>query len=106
MMGELERSHGTLKVIASGTDEMAIGRQYPLLAVTSIGRSPENSLVIDDDYTSNGHALISKRGGRWWLEDLNSRNGTLLNEMQLNKATVLSAGDVITIGSTRLRIDL
>jgi pSer/pThr/pTyr-binding forkhead associated (FHA) protein len=45
------------------------------------------------------------RGQQWWLEDLNSRNGTLLNDVPLHEATVVSPGDIITIGSTHLKIE-
>ncbi len=81
------------------------GGQYPLLTITSIGRSLTNTIVVNDDFASNEHALISLRGQRWWLEDLNSRNGTLLNDLPLEKAAVVTAGDVITIGQTRFKIE-
>nr|MBP6804905.1 FHA domain-containing protein [Chloroflexota bacterium] len=41
-----------------------------------------------------------------WLEDLGSRNGTLLNGAPLVETAVISAGDVITIGGTDLKVEL
>jgi pSer/pThr/pTyr-binding forkhead associated (FHA) protein len=62
--------------------------------------------MLDDAYTSNQHAVIRKRGKQWWLEDLDSRNGTLLNDMPLTKPTVVTTGDRVTIGQTSLAIEL
>ncbi|MCI0399386.1 MAG: FHA domain-containing protein, partial [Chloroflexi bacterium] len=71
-----QRQHGALRVLADGAAPES-SETFPLLPVTSIGRAPGNTLVLDDSYASNEHALISLRGNQWWLEDLGSRNGTL-----------------------------
>lgn len=78
----------------------------PLVPVTTIGRAASNTVVIEDDYLSSEHALISLRGRQWWLEDLGSKNGTLLNDLPVETATVVSTGDVITIGRTRLKVEV
>ena len=44
-------------------------------------------------------------GSGWWLEDLGSRNGTMLNDLKLVKPTPLAEGDVIGIGALRLRLE-
>lgn len=80
--------------------------RYPLRAITSIGRAPTNNIVLDNSYTSARHALITRRGRQWWLEDLKSRNGTLLNEIPLSEPTVISAADTFTIGNVLLRLDV
>ena len=79
---------------------------FPLLPLTSIGRATTNTVVVDDEFVSGEHALLMQRGRQWWLEDLNSRNGTCLNASPLNGATIVSSGDVITVGSTRLKVEL
>jgi pSer/pThr/pTyr-binding forkhead associated (FHA) protein len=71
-----------------------------------IGRSASNAIVVEDDYVSSEHALLSLRGSQWWLEDLNSRNGTQLNEINLDSPTVVTIGDVMTIGNTRFKLEL
>jgi pSer/pThr/pTyr-binding forkhead associated (FHA) protein len=101
-----QREHGRLRIIASESQPELVARDFPLLVVTSIGRAPHNSIVLDDGYTSSEHALISLRGRQWWLEDLGSRNGTLLNTVTLDSPAVLSAGDLITVGDTQLKIEL
>jgi hypothetical protein len=95
-----EKPHGLLRQLDGDA-----GRVFPLAPVTSIGRAPGNSIVLEDDYVSNEHALLMLRGRQWWVEDLNSRNGTLLNGEPLFGATIISAGDVLTIGSSQLKLE-
>ena len=104
-LADRRRNFGTLRVIAANGDEPFRTVEFPLSPITSIGRAPSNTVVLEDDYVSSEHALIMLRGQQWWLEDLNSRNGTLLNGTALSEATVISPGDVITIGNTRLKIE-
>jgi hypothetical protein len=74
-------------------------RAYPLLKESCfIGRSPSVEVSLADETVSVVHARLWKEGGRWLLEDLDSRNGTLLNEIPLSKKSVLCAGDRIRIG--------
>ncbi|MFN2104886.1 MAG: FHA domain-containing protein [Candidatus Promineifilaceae bacterium] len=98
-------SRGRLRVLASESSTAAPGTIFPLLPVTRIGRSENNTIVLEDAFVSAEHALLARRDAQWWLEDLNSRNGTLLNDLPLGESTVVSAGDVITIGSVQLKIE-
>ncbi len=82
------------------------GRQYPLLPITSLGRSPTNSILIDDNFASSEHALITLRNGQWWLEDRRSRNGTLLNDNPVIQPMVITEGDVIGIGNLKFSLEL
>ncbi|MBH28290.1 MAG: hypothetical protein CL789_03525 [Chloroflexi bacterium] len=66
---------------------------------TSIGRSSSNTIILYDATVSMTHALITRRDATWWLEDLKSRNHTYLNSQQVEGPTVISSGDLITIGS-------
>ncbi len=60
------------------------GRALPLAtARTTIGRDPNNGVVLDDDTISSEHAAIEVRDGRYWLEDLRSTNGTRLGDRRL-----------------------
>lgn len=80
---------------ADGTPECA----YPLgKDACFIGRSPSVEVSLADETVSVVHARLWRQGGRWWLEDLDSRNGTLLNEIPVAKPEVLCAGDRIRIG--------
>ena len=79
---------------------------YPLLPITSLGRAPTNTAALTDDTASLEHALLTLRGGQWWLEDLDSRNGTTVNGTKIDQPVVVSAGDVIGIGRARLMLEL
>jgi hypothetical protein len=79
--------------------------RYPLLPITSIGRSATNTIVLEDNYISGEHALLARRGQQWWLHDLNSRNGTRLNGIMITEAVVVSPGDIITVGEIDLKME-
>ena len=63
-------------------------------------------VIVEDAFASSEHALLSLRSGRWWLEDLGSKNGTRLNGEPLNAPAIVATGDEIGIGGVRLRIEL
>ncbi len=79
--------------------------RVPLRPVLSIGRIPQNSIVLNNTYTSGQHALITFRENQWWVEDLGSRNGTLVNDVEIDEPLVISVGDEILIGDVALRLD-
>jgi hypothetical protein len=82
------------------------GTHYPLLRLTSLGRSPGNTIPVDDSFASSEHALVALRSGQWWLEDRHSRNGTTLNEIRITAPVIITDGDIIGIGSLRFRLEL
>ncbi len=67
----------------------------------SIGRSKENLIEIDDVSSSRRHCRLTLQNGGWSIEDLQSRNGTLVNGILVRKKE-LAPGDCIEIGKTRL----
>lgn len=97
---------GRLVVLQAGQSDLAPGQAIPLSVVTGLGRATFNTVVIEDAFASNEHARLSRRTGRWWLEDLQSRNGTLLNGERLNAPAIVATGDEVGIGQVRLRIEL
>ena len=105
LLSEGQRVRGTLTVTRGDAKSTPAATQHPLMPITSIGRANSNTLVIEDEFASSRHALITLRGQQWWLEDLESRNGTLLNDNPLVAPAVVSSGDVITIGGTQVRIE-
>lgn len=100
------QGHGRLVVTDSGGLPVAVETGYPLLPVTTIGRAPTNTIQLPDTFASSHHALLALRNGQWWLEDRESRNGTLLNGQPLGGPTVVSGGDVIGVGRVALRVEL
>ena len=68
---------------------------------TTIGRSPDCPVFLDDVTVSRRHAVFTQDGERWRLEDQGSLNGTFVNRQRVDTA-VLSDGDEIQIGKYRL----
>ena len=101
------RAYGQMTVVQESSGEhVATGAFYALRPLTRLGRSPTNDIVIDDSFASSKHAQIILRDGQWWLEDRNSRNGTLLNGALINQSVVVTDGDMIGIGERLFRFDL
>jgi hypothetical protein len=101
-----QRQRGRLVVIQSDDGAATPGNSYPLLPLTSLGRSPTNTIVLVDTFCSQEHALVTWRGGQWWLEDRDSSNGTRLNNELIEEPVVISSGDVIGIGRVELKLEL
>ena len=71
---------------------------YNLEDSITIGRSNENDVIIKDPYISKKHLSIVKDEEEYYLEDLNSANGTYLNGDRLMDAVKLKNGDRIQFG--------
>lgn len=72
-----------------------------------IGRDPSNQIVLNDDrYTSRYHAWITYESAKFWLEDLGSTNGTMLNGQVVEQREQLRSGDRIKIGETEMIFQL
>jgi len=81
------------------------GERFDLIGGLSIGRSSEADVRIADRYASGVHARIFSRDGRTYIEDMNSTNGTRLNDATLKGEAELIDGDVVKIGDTELRFE-
>jgi pSer/pThr/pTyr-binding forkhead associated (FHA) protein len=77
------------------------GAVYPVGPTTNIGRNPGNDLVLVEGSLSRDHARIELRGGRWFIEDLGSRNGTSVNGelLPFARARPLRPGDRVLLGT-------
>jgi pSer/pThr/pTyr-binding forkhead associated (FHA) protein len=73
-----------------------------------IGRDTHCDLSVMDEALSAHHARITYHHGQWWLEDLNSRNGTFLNRERLSTPAVIISGDQFKCGNTLfdVRVDV
>ncbi len=70
----------------------------------TIGRGPDNDIHIDNLAISTHHAKIYKDAGRVIIEDLNSLNGTFMNNQRITKS-FLKIGDKILIGKHHILLD-
>lgn len=82
------------------------GERFDLIGGLSIGRSRESDVQIEDRYASGLHARIFSRDGRHYVEDMNSTNGTLLNDAELKGEAELIDGDIVRIGDTEFRFEV
>lgn len=71
-----------------------------------IGRDPECEVILEDAAASARHARLSYHHNQWWLEDLQSTNGTKLNNETVQTATIVVSGDTIQCGQTVLLVSL
>lgn len=71
-----------------------------------VGREPGCELCVPDTTVSARHARFIYRQDHWWVEDLNSRNGTYLNQEKVTLPIVLTNGDTIRCGNVALKVHL
>ncbi|WP_244270451.1 FHA domain-containing protein [Proteiniborus ethanoligenes] len=99
MGGAISDGTSYLKLInRKDTLSFKIGEVYVLEKDVSIGRGTQNSIVLRDPYISKNHAKISLDENEFFLEDLNSVNGTLVNDIKVEDVVKLKDGDRIKFG--------
>jgi len=94
-----------LVVQEAGGTGMIAGDVLALTAMTSIGRSLENTIILPDSSVSARHAELSFQDGCWWLADLDSTNGTTLNGEAVRERSRIHPQDVIALGKTKLVLE-
>jgi len=71
-----------------------------------IGRDPASECRLDDKTISARHARLAYHHGQWWVEDLQSRNGTSLNGVPVSTPVVLTSGDQLQCGACTFSVIL
>jgi pSer/pThr/pTyr-binding forkhead associated (FHA) protein len=82
------------------------GERFDLFGGLSIGRSADADVRIEDRFASGIHARLYSRGASYFVEDMNSTNGTFLNGAVLEGEAELADLDEIKIGDTEFRFEL
>ena len=96
---------GQLRVVRSGQSGVSVNKEFPLGPSNIIGRSMENcEIALNDTFLSGQHARLELRGDEWILEDLNSTNGTFLNEIEVRDAATVEEGDIVRVGRVELKL--
>ncbi|HYI11919.1 MAG TPA: FHA domain-containing protein [Thermoanaerobaculia bacterium] len=95
-------------LVGSLTPDGAPDNVFPLLdAEATIGRAPSNALSISDGSVSSHHARIIRTAEGFFLEDLQSRNGTFVNgEKVTTEKRLLADGDLIRVGKVIMTFNI
>lgn len=98
------RQHAHITLTMEAEPEAHI-YQYNQMEVL-IGRDPLCDLEINDSTVSSQHARLSFHHNQWWIDDLKSKNGTLLNDELVITSVVLTSDDVIRCGEAILQVKI
>jgi FHA domain len=79
-------------------------KEYAIGTMATIGRLPDNTIVIDSPAVSSHHASVFNDRGLLAVEDLQSTNGTFVNGVRVSR-TILKHGDVLQVGQHQLVLD-
>jgi hypothetical protein len=83
------------------TEGAGVGRDHAVATECVVGRAPGADFIVDDNLVSRRHARIYREGDGYVVEDLGSRNGTVVNGKRVARARIVD-GDTITVGSTAM----
>jgi pSer/pThr/pTyr-binding forkhead associated (FHA) protein len=91
--------------LISELEDEPSSRQFSLPQLT-IGRDPANEYYLDHPTISLRHCRLTFHHKQWWAEDLDSTNGSFLNDSQIESPIVLTDGDELRVGEIRIKINL
>jgi len=94
-----------LRIVSGGRNGLA-NRAFDLWSSATLGRAPDNTIVLPDASVSAHHANVHQDHGQWWVEDLRSTNGTAVNETWVRNPTPFYPGDVVRLGEVLLRLEV
>jgi hypothetical protein len=99
-VGDVVADEGAALVIRAGGGR--VGESFPLTSDRmTIGRRPDSDIFLDDVTVSRDHALLVRRGGDYYLDDLGSLNGTYVNRHRIESHR-LEDGDELQVGKFKL----
>jgi pSer/pThr/pTyr-binding forkhead associated (FHA) protein len=82
------------------------GARWPIGSLTSIGRDTSNAVQLADSSVSRQHAQIVRQASGYYVQDVDSQNGTLLNGQPITAPMPLAPGDVLQVGEVLLACEL
>ncbi|WIG60720.1 MAG: hypothetical protein OJF49_003468 [Ktedonobacterales bacterium] len=94
---------GYLVVVDSGSTHLVPGSRFPIEPITTIGRGPTNSIVVDTTFASTEHTRILFRDQSLWVEDMDSRNGTFVDQRQVTTRVAVTPGSILQVGDVRFK---
>jgi hypothetical protein len=107
VVGKLVAADGRISpaklVVIEDKEQLLSATSFTITDNLTIGRSQHNDIIIDSSFVSHEHACISRVKHSYLITDLNSTNGTLINNQQIEEETALTDGDIIQIGAVVLK---
>lgn len=102
--GRLPSASAGPRLVVEHSGLLRAGAELALDDGLTVGRAPENDLVLDDPFVSTLHARLERRGAVVTVEDLGSTNGTFVNERPVQRED-LTPGARLRIGETVFRYE-
>lgn len=94
---DLNENQIRIELLDSGSGRAIQSWTFYRSDVVTVGRSPDNTVVVQDPYVSRTHAEIKFSDGRWWLTNL-GRHGTLLEGSSLDASSALDGDACLQLG--------
>jgi FHA domain len=94
----------TAPLLTLATEDIALDPHEFTSPEIIVGRDPNCEFSLPDETVSSHHSHISYHHKQWWIEDLNSTNGTFLNGEKVTTPTVIITGDEIGIGRLKIQV--
>lgn len=99
-----KRKSGASRLVVVAPEHQK-GSTYPLADELTVGRASGCAVALpEDNFVSQVHARVFRRGEDYWVEDLGSTNGTLLNGRRLTGPAPVRKGDRVQVGRTVLEL--
>lgn len=103
--GRSRKSRGLPHQLAIMSPDEHTGHSFALVDELTIGRSTDCTVPLPEDtFVSQVHARVFRRANEYWVEDLGSTNGTLMNGRRLSGAAPVRRGDRLQVGRTVLEL--
>ncbi|HLZ22154.1 MAG TPA: FHA domain-containing protein [Ktedonobacterales bacterium] len=97
---------GHLRVIDPGSTNVKPAQLFDIEPVTTIGRAPINTIVLESTFVSTEHTRIIYKDKSLWVEDMGSRNGTLLEQKLVTQPTAVKPNQILQVGDVRFKFEV
>lgn len=94
---------GHLIVIDSGSTSLTPGARLDVEPITTLGRAPTNTIALESNFVSTEHTRILYRDRSLWVEDMGSRNGTFVDQRQVQQPVAVVPGSILQVGDVRFK---